>query len=37
MDQMITFKRPDGGDCAGYLAGPAGNDNAPAIVVIQEW
>lgn len=37
MGQMITFKRPDGGDCAGYLTGPAGNDKAPAIVVIQEW
>ena len=37
MGQMITFKRPDGKDCSGYLAGPAGNDTAPAVVVIQEW
>jgi carboxymethylenebutenolidase len=37
MGQMITFKRPDGADCNGYLAGPAGNDRAPGIVVIQEW
>ena len=37
MGQTITFKRPDGTDCKGYLAGPAGNDKAPGIVVIQEW
>jgi carboxymethylenebutenolidase len=37
MGQMITFKRPDGADSNGYLAGPAGNDRAPGIVVIQEW
>lgn len=37
MGQMITFKRPDGADCSGYLAGPAGNDKAPGVVVIQEW
>ena len=37
MGQMITFKRPDGADCEGYLAGPAGNEQAPGIVVIQEW
>lgn len=37
MGQMITFKRPDGKECNGYFAGPAGNDNAPGLVVIQEW
>jgi carboxymethylenebutenolidase len=37
MGQMITFKRPDGADCSGYLAAPEGNDKAPGIVVIQEW
>jgi carboxymethylenebutenolidase len=37
MGQMIKFKRPDGADCNGYLTGPAGNDKAPGIVVIQEW
>ncbi len=37
MGQIVTFKRPDGADCKGYLSGPAGNDNAPGIVVIQEW
>ena len=37
MGQMITFKRPDGADCNGYLTAPAGNDKAPGVVVIQEW
>lgn len=37
MGQMVTFKRPDGGDTTGYLTAPAGNPNAPAVVVIQEW
>jgi carboxymethylenebutenolidase len=37
MGQMITFKRPDGNDCSGYLSAPAGNDKAPGVVVIQEW
>jgi carboxymethylenebutenolidase len=37
MGQMITFKRPDGTDCKGYLAGAEGNEKAPGIVVIQEW
>ena len=37
MGQIITFKRPDGGESKGYQSGPAGNDKAPGIVVIQEW
>lgn len=37
MGQTINFKRPDGGDCKGYLASPAAGDNSPAVVVIQEW
>lgn len=37
MGQLITFKRPDGADCNGYLTGPAGNDATPGVVVIQEW
>lgn len=37
MGQIINFKRPDGGDCKGYLASPAAGDSAPAVVVIQEW
>src|SRR4029450_4115716 len=37
MGQMVTFKRPDGKDCNGYLASPAGSDKAPGGVVIQEW
>lgn len=37
MGQMVTFKRPDGGDTNGYLTTPVSNPNAPAVVVIQEW
>src|SRR5499427_1053424 len=33
----VTFKRPDGKECSGYLAEPAGGKNAPGLVVIQEW
>ncbi|SAL81999.1 carboxymethylenebutenolidase [Caballeronia choica] len=34
---MITFRRPDGQDVQGYLASPDKTEDAPAIVVIQEW
>src|SRR3970282_339245 len=37
MGQMLSFKRPDGQDCNGYLASPAGSDKAPGVVVMQEW
>ena len=37
MGKMISFKRPDGGNVAGYLAQPAQGGAAPGIVVIQEW
>lgn len=37
MGELITFKRPDGKDCPGYLAKPSAGDNAPGVVVIQEW
>ena len=37
MGQNVSFKRPDGGDCNGYLASPAAGDKAAAVVVIQEW
>lgn len=37
MGEMISFKRPDGKDCSGYYAKPAAGDNAPGVVVIQEW
>ena len=37
MGEMITFKRPDGKECSGYLAIPAEADKAPGVVVIQEW
>lgn len=35
MGQMIEFKRPDGGQCKGYLA-QAGTGR-PGVIVIQEW
>lgn len=34
---QVTFKRPDGQDCAGYLAEPKTGPASPALVVIQEW
>lgn len=34
---MITFNRPDGASVEAYLAEPANANNAPGIVVIQEW
>jgi carboxymethylenebutenolidase len=37
MGQMVTFKRPDGKECNGYLATPAGDGKASGVVVIQEW
>jgi carboxymethylenebutenolidase len=37
MGEMITFKRPDGKEAPGYEVRPAGVDEAPGIVVIQEW
>jgi carboxymethylenebutenolidase len=38
MGEMIQFPRPDGQQAPGYLAHPAaGRDEAPAVVVIQEW
>jgi carboxymethylenebutenolidase len=37
MGQIVTFKRPDGNDCNGYLASPAAGERAPGVVVIQEW
>jgi carboxymethylenebutenolidase len=36
MGEMISFKRPDDGECKGYLASAAG-DSVPGVVVIQEW
>ena len=37
MGQTVNFKRPDGKDCSGTIASPAGGDKAPGVVVIQEW
>src|SRR5262245_47444156 len=34
---MINIKRPDGKECSGFYAEPAGGKTAPGIVVIQEW
>jgi carboxymethylenebutenolidase len=34
---MIEYKRPDGKTVNGYLAEPAQVQNAPGVVVIQEW
>jgi carboxymethylenebutenolidase len=37
MGQQVTFKRPDGKDCAGYLVEPTAGGGGPGVVVIQEW
>lgn len=37
MGTMVNFERPDGQTLQGYLATPADINNAPAVVVIQEW
>lgn len=36
MGEMMTFKRPDGQEAKGYLV-TTDQENAPGIVVIQEW
>ena len=35
MGKMISFKRPDGSDCGGYLA--EAGQGTPAVIVLQEW
>jgi carboxymethylenebutenolidase len=37
MGKTVTFNRPDGKSVDGYLAESAKADNAPGVVVIQEW
>jgi carboxymethylenebutenolidase len=37
MGKTISYKRPDGKSVDGYLAEPAQGEDAPAMVVIQEW
>jgi carboxymethylenebutenolidase len=37
MGTMIQFKTPNGGSAPGYLATPKAGDDAPNLVVIQEW
>ena len=35
--RTISYQRPDGKSVNGYLAEPTGGDEAPGVVVIQEW
>ena len=37
MGKKITFKRPDGKESTGYYAIPSAGENAPGVVIIQEW
>jgi len=37
MGSIVSYKRPDGQTANAYLAKPKDIENAPAIVVIQEW
>lgn len=37
MGQMMNFKRPDGKSVSGYLSEPDSAEDAPGLVVIQEW
>ena len=37
MGEIIQFQRPDGTKAPGYLAEPSQKNNAPGIVLIQEW
>lgn len=37
MGEIIQFRCPDGSTAPGYLATPAAGDDAPNVVVLQEW
>jgi carboxymethylenebutenolidase len=37
MGNLVSFNRPDGKTVQGYLAEPVQADDAPGVVVIQEW
>ena len=37
MGKKMTFRRPDGKEGMGYYSAPAQGEDAPGIVVIQEW
>lgn len=37
MSEIIQFRCPDGSTAPGYLATPAVGDDAPNVVVLQEW
>jgi carboxymethylenebutenolidase len=37
MGKTVKFKRPDGQECTGYYAVTSTGEDAPGMVVIQEW
>jgi carboxymethylenebutenolidase len=37
MSETITMERPDGGECPAYYVAPDASDDAPGVVVLQEW
>ena len=37
MGEKIIFKRPDGKESSGYYSVPDAGEEAPGVVVIQEW
>lgn len=37
MNQFVTFKRPDSQICNGYYVEPEEPNNAPGVVLLQEW
>ncbi len=37
MGDIVQFDCPGGGSASGYLATPAAGDDAPGLIVIQEW
>lgn len=36
-ENIITFQRPDGKQCTGYYNATAMEENAPGVIIIQEW
>ena len=37
MAEKFVFKRPDGKESSGYYSAPDADEEAPGVVVIQEW
>ena len=37
MGEKIIFKRPDGKESSGYYSAPDAGEEAPGVVIIQEW